>query len=90
VPNNWHHNRFVGTSRSSALTERVGTDTPSAEEVARQNAVHEVGCAERWRQTNTRLSTIGVIFDNNVLFLFIGEGWVIDILKRVLGRAVQC
>ena len=58
---------------------------PNAEEVARQIAVHEAVCAERWRQTNTRLSRIELVLGVIVLLLLIGEGAVIDVLKRLLG-----
>jgi len=58
---------------------------PNAEEVARQIAVHEAVCAERWKQTNTRLSRIAAVLAVIVLLLLIGEGSVIDVLKRVLG-----
>ena len=34
---------------------------PNAEEVARQIAVHGAVCAERWKQTNTRLSRIEIV-----------------------------
>ena len=55
------------------------------EEVARQNAVHEAVCAERWKQTNTRLSRIELVLGVIVLLLLVGEGSVIDVLKRLLG-----
>jgi hypothetical protein len=58
---------------------------PNAEEVARQIAVHEAVCAERWKQTNTRLSRIEAVLSVIVLLLLVGEGSVIDVLKRVLG-----
>jgi hypothetical protein len=58
---------------------------PNAEEVARQMAVHEAVCAERWTQTNIRLTRIEAVLAVIVLLLLIGEGSVIDVLKRVLG-----
>jgi hypothetical protein len=59
---------------------------PNAEEVARQIAVHEAVCAERWKQTNARLSRIEAVLAVIVLLLLIvGEGSVVDVLKRVLG-----
>ena len=58
---------------------------PNAEEVARQIAVHEAVCAERWKQTNTRLSRIELVLGIIVLLLLVGEGSVIDVLKRILG-----
>ena len=48
-------------------------------------AVHEAVCAERWKQTNTRLSRIELMLGVIVLLLLVGEGSVIDVLKRVLG-----
>jgi hypothetical protein len=57
---------------------------PNAEEVARQIAVHEAVCAERWKQTNARLSRIEAVLAVIVLLLLIGEGSVIDVIKRVL------
>ena len=42
---------------------------PNAEEVARQIAVHEAVCAERWKQTNTRLSRIEIVLGVIVLLL---------------------
>ena len=58
---------------------------PNAEEVARQIAVHEAVRAERWKQTNTRLARIELVLGVIVLLLLVGEGSVIDVLKRVLG-----
>ena len=58
---------------------------PYAEEVARQIALHEAVGAERWKQTNTRLSRIEIVLSVIVLLLLVGEGSVIDVLKRPLG-----
>ena len=58
---------------------------PNAEEVARQIAVHEAVCAERWKLVNSRLGRIEAVLAVIVLLLLIGEGSVIDVLKRVLG-----
>jgi hypothetical protein len=58
---------------------------PNAEEVAGQIAVHEAVCAERWKQTSTRLSRIEIVLGVIVLLLLVGEGSVIDVLKRLLG-----
>jgi hypothetical protein len=58
---------------------------PNAEEVALQIAVHEAVCAERWKHTNFRLARIEAVLAVIVLLLLIGEGSVIDVLKRVLG-----
>jgi hypothetical protein len=57
---------------------------PNAEEVARQIAVHEAVCAERWHQTNARLTRIEAVLAVIVLLLLVG-GAVIDVLRRVLG-----
>ena len=58
---------------------------PNAEEVARQIAVHEAVCAERWKHVNARLGRIELVLGVIVLLLLIGEGSVIDVLKRLLG-----
>lgn len=57
---------------------------PDAEDVARQIAVHEAVCVERWKQTNARLARIELVLGIVVLLLLVGEG-VIDVLKRLLG-----
>lgn len=58
---------------------------PNAEAVARQIAVHEAVCAERWKHVNSRLGRIEAVLAVIVLLLLIGEGSVIDVLKRLLG-----
>ena len=58
---------------------------PNAEEVARQIAVHEAICAERWKQTNSRLARIEVVLGVIVHLLLAGEESVIDVLKGLLG-----
>jgi hypothetical protein len=55
------------------------------EEIATSLAVHESVCAERWKQTNTRLARIELVLGVIVLLLLIGEGSMIDVLKRLLG-----
>ena len=45
---------------------------PHAEDVARQIAAHEAVCAERWKQTNARLSRIELVCGSIVLLLPIG------------------
>lgn len=59
---------------------------PTEEEVARQIAVHEAVCAERWKAVSQRLSRIEAVLAVIVLLLLIGEGSVVDVLKRLLGR----
>jgi hypothetical protein len=85
---------LAGASRTASSARRAALRSPSAcrrepmpnaEEVARQIAVHEAVCAERWKQTNARLSRIEAVLAVIVLLLLIGEGSVIDVLKRVLG-----
>ena len=56
---------------------------PNAEEVARQIAVHEAVCAERWKQTNTRLSRIELVLGIIVLLLLVGEGYLAQRLRDV-------
>ena len=46
---------------------------PNAEEVARQIAVHEAVCAERWKHVNSRLGRIEAVLAVIVLLLLIGE-----------------
>ena len=46
---------------------------------------HEAVSTERWKQTNTRLSRIEIVLGVIVLLLLVGEGSVIDVLKRLLG-----
>jgi|GEM_PF-3565596 len=58
---------------------------PYAEAVARQIAVREAVCAERWKQINTRLASVELVLGIIVLLLLVGEGSVIDVLKRLLG-----
>jgi hypothetical protein len=55
------------------------------EEIATSLAVHKAVCAERWKQTNTRLACIELVLGVIVLLLLVGEGSVIDVLKRLLG-----
>jgi hypothetical protein len=55
------------------------------DDVVTSRAVHEAVCAERWKHTNSRLARIEAVLAVIVLLLLIGEGSVIDVLKRVLG-----
>ena len=43
------------------------------------------GCAERWKHLNARLGRIEAVLAVIMLLLLIGEGSVIDVLKRLLG-----
>jgi hypothetical protein len=58
---------------------------PDAEEVARQIAVHEAVCAERWKQANARLTRIEMVLAAIVLLLLFGEGSVMEVAKRLIG-----
>lgn len=58
----------------------------SEEDVAARLAVHEAICAERWKQANDRLSRIEMVLGAIVLLLLIGEGSVLDVLRRLLGE----
>ncbi len=57
---------------------------PHVEELARQIAVHEAVCAERWKHVSARLGLIQAVLAVIVLLLLIGEGSEIDVLERVL------
>ena len=61
---------------------------PNAGEVARQIAVHEAVCAERWKQTKTRLLRIEIVLGIIVLPLLVSEGSVINVLKGLLGNPI--
>ena len=58
---------------------------PEAKDVARQIAVHEAVCAERWKQANARLARIEAVLGAIVLLLLLGEGSVVGVIKRLLG-----
>jgi hypothetical protein len=58
---------------------------PDIEELARQIAVHGSDCAERWKHVSARLGRIEAVPAVIVHLLLIGEGSVIDVLKRLLG-----
>ena len=47
--------------------------------------MHEAVCAERWKQANDRLGRIEMVLAAIVLLLLVGEGSVIDVLRRMLG-----
>jgi len=54
-------------------------------ELAKTLAVHEAVCAERWRQANARLGRIEAVLAAIVLLLLLGEGSVVEVLRRMLG-----
>ena len=57
----------------------------SEDEAAAKLAVHEAVCAERWKQTNERLSRIEMVLGAIVLLLLVGEGSVVQVLRRLIG-----
>ena len=58
----------------------------SEDDVAQKLAVHEAVCAERWKQTNSRLSRIEVVLVAIVLLLLFGEGTVTEVVKRLVAH----
>ena len=58
---------------------------PEAKDVARQIAVHEAVCAERWKQASARLARIEAVLSAIVLLLLLGEGSVVAVIKRLVG-----
>lgn len=56
----------------------------SEDDVAQKLAVHEAVCAERWKQTDTRLKRIELVLVAIVFLLLFGEGTVVEVLKRLL------
>ena len=68
------------TTLARCLNRVAGRRGPGGP-IARQ---HAAVCAERWKQTNTRLSRIEIVLGAIVLPLLVGEGSVIDVLKRLL------
>ena len=57
----------------------------SEEEAATKLAVHEAVCAERWKQAADRLSRIEMVLGGIVLPLLVGEGSVVQVLRRRIG-----
>jgi hypothetical protein len=53
-------------------------------EPAKTLAVHEAVCAGRWRQVNARLGRIEAVLAAIVLLLLLGEGSVVEVLRRKL------
>jgi hypothetical protein len=57
----------------------------SEDDVASKLAVHEAVCAERWEQVTDRLSRIEMVLGAIVLLLLVGEGSVVQVLRRLIG-----
>jgi len=57
----------------------------SEEETAAKLAVHEAVCAERWKQASDRLSRIEMVLGAIVLLLLVGEGSVVQVIRRLIG-----
>jgi hypothetical protein len=57
----------------------------SDDEAATKLAVHEAVCAERWKQAADRLSRIEMVLGAIVLLLLVGEGSVVQVLRRLIG-----
>ena len=57
----------------------------SDNEAAASLSVHEAVCAERWKQASDRLSRIEIVLAAIVLLLLIGEGSLLDVVKRLVG-----
>ena len=68
--------------RSFASPE--GSDM-SEDETAAKLAVHEAVCAERWKQASDRLSRIEMVLGAIVLLLLVGEGSVVQVIRRLIG-----
>lgn len=49
-------------------------------------AVHEAICAERYAGITRRLDVLTYILGALVLLLLIGEGTVLDVVKRLMGK----
>ena len=56
----------------------------SEDDVAQKLAVNEAICAERWKQTDDRRKRIELVLLAIVLLLLLGEGTVIEVVKRLL------
>ncbi len=57
----------------------------SPDETATKLAVHETACAERWKQAMDGLSRIELVLGAIVLLLLVGEGSVVQVLRRLIG-----
>ncbi len=58
----------------------------SEDDVAQKLAVHEAVCSERWKQTETRLKRIELVLIAIVLLLLLGEGTVLEVVKRLIAK----
>jgi hypothetical protein len=56
----------------------------SEDDVAQKLAVHEVICAERWKQAEARLKRIELVLLAIVVLLLFGEGTVVEVIKRLV------
>ena len=50
-----------------------------------KRAVHEAVCAECWKQASDRLSRIEMVLGAIVLLLLVGEGSVVQVIRRLIG-----
>ena len=48
--------------------------------------MHEAVCAERWKQTEARLKRIELVLLAIVLLLLLGEGTVLEVVKRLIAK----
>lgn len=55
----------------------------NVEEVARQIAIHEAVCAERWQHVSAPLGDIGTVLAPFVLLSVVGDGARGDMMDRV-------
>jgi hypothetical protein len=58
----------------------------SEDDVAQKLAVHEVVCAERWKQAEARLKRIELVLIAIVFLLLLGEGTVLEVVKRLVAK----
>jgi hypothetical protein len=54
-------------------------------DIATSLAVHLAVSAEHWKQVNARLIRIEAVLAAIVFLLLVGEGSVVDVIKRLLG-----
>jgi len=64
----------------------IGDFPMSEDDVAQKLAVHEAVCAERWKQTEARLKRIELVLIAIVLLLLLGEGTVLEVVKRLVAK----
>jgi hypothetical protein len=58
----------------------------SEDDVAQKLAVHEAVCSERWKQTEARLKRIELVLIAIVFLLLLGEGTVLEVVKRLVAK----